>query len=99
MGYFDTFTDTRHLLKNRMPYDIAIGFILFLVFVSFYPKYGHAEDWPRPFYVSIVQSLLFIGLAWFYPFTPFHYTVISFILAFPTLLLPFMGSYCHEDAI
>lgn len=94
MGYFGPFEDSKHLLRSQLPVNAILTVIALVAFLSFYPKYKDVEDWPVPFYVGLVQTALFIGVAWFRPMSPLHYTAMTLILALPTLLLPVLGGYC-----
>ena len=94
MGYFDKYIDSKHLIKSTFATNTILTIIGLTAFFAFYPKYEDFEDWPKAFYISILQTMLFFGLAWFYPFSPFHYMTISFIMILPTLLIPITGVYC-----
>lgn len=92
--YFSKYTDSRHMIRSHLPYNIVLVAIVIGVALAVYPKYRDAKNWPKPFIFGVVQSIAFILLGLIYPMSAIHYTLFALILAIPSLLVPFTNGYC-----
>jgi len=92
--YFAKYTDSRHMIRSQIPYNIALTVIVAAVALAVWPKYRNVDNWPKPFWFGLVQSALFILMGWFLPMSPMHYILFALILAVPSLLVPFTDGYC-----